>query len=411
MKVVIINRSDALGGAAIASARLCAALRDAGADARMLVLDRRSGDAAVQAVGTSWGNRYRFLAERMGIFLRNGLSRDKLFLVDTATHGVDLSHHPWVMEADVVVLGWVNQAMLSLDGVSRLAASGKPLVWVMHDNWNCSAVCHYVEDCTGYTGRCEQCPLLPRGSRLARLTWQRKHALYDSCDIHFVAVSNWVERVCRSSGLMRDSDITVISNPIDVDQFNPGFIDDNPWGVEAGKKVVVMGAARLDVPIKGLDRLVDALRWLVQNRPEAARRIHLVLYGAMRDVARLEEIPVPYTYLGYVTDIQDIFRHSDIVVSAAHRESFGYTLAEGMACGCTAVTTGLGGQSDIVDHLNNGFVTSSLDPAELAGGLAWALDNCRDRQSQHAWIAGRFDMAVVARRHLDLYSRLIATST
>lgn len=408
MKVVIINHSDALGGAAIASSRLCHALCQAGADARMLVLDRRTDDAAVQAVGTPLGNRYRFLAERLGIFLRNGFSRERLFLIDTATHGVDLSRHPWVREADVIVLGWINQAMLSLNDVSHLASLGKPLVWVMHDNWNCSAICHYVEDCMEFTDQCKRCPLLPKGSYLAQKVWQRKRYLYDNCNIHFVAVSDWVKRVCQSSSLMNRSDITVISNPIDVARFNSQFINDNPWGVETGKRVVVMGAARLDVPIKGLGRLVKALQWMAENSPQNASRIHLVLYGAMRDTSLLEGIPVAYTHLGYVTDIQDVFRHSDIVVSASDRESFGYTLAEGMACGCTAVTTGLGGQYDIVNHLNNGYVTKTLEPVELAKGLVWALDNCQDRQAQHNWIVDKFDMAVIAKQHLELYQQLLA---
>lgn len=407
MKVVIINRSDALGGAAIASMRLCVALRNAGGDARMLVLDCRTDDDGVQTVGTSLGNRYRFLAERLGIYLRNGMKRDTLFRIDTATHGVDLSRHPWIQDADVVVLGWVNQAMLSLDGVARLAATGKPLVWVMHDMWNCTGVCHHAEECRGLTGQCEQCPLLPEGSILAQRTWQRKRALYDRSDIHFVAVSNWLKEVCQSSSLMRDSDITVIPNTIDVSKFNPDFLDDNPWCVEQGRLVAVIGAARLDDPIKGLDRLIAALRWLNDNRPDAARRLHLVLYGALRDPSILDGIPVPYTHLGYVKDLQEVYRHAHLVVSASNRESFGYTLVEGMACGCTAVTTGEGGQTDIVSHLKNGYITFSLDPEELAKGIEWALDNCRDRQSQHDWIAANFDMDVIARQHLALYNRLI----
>ena len=78
-----------------------------------------------------------------------------------------------------------------------------------------------------------------------------------------------------------------------------------------------------------------------------------------------------------------------------------------MACGCTAVTTGLGGQPDIVSHLRNGYVTSTLDHADLAQGLVWALDNTLDRQAQHDWIADRFDLPVVANRHLELYNRLL----
>lgn len=408
MKVVIINRSDALGGAAIASARLCHALCHAGADARMLVLDRRTDDATVQAVGTSLGNRYRFLAERLGIFARNGMSRDTLFRIDTATHGVDLSRHPWVREADVIVLGWINQAMLSIAGVARLAALGKPVVWVMHDMWNATGVCHHAEECQGLYGQCEACLLLPAGSRLAQRTWQRKHELYSNSRLHFVAVSNWLKQVCQSSSLMRESDITVIPNPIDVVQFDAGFLDDNPWGIEPGRQALVMGAARLDDPIKGFDRLIAALRWLTDNRPDVADRIHLVLYGGLRDNTLLDQIPTPYTHLGYVTDVQQVYRHVNIVVSSSTRETLPTTIVEGMACGCTAVTTGLGGQADIVSHLDNGYVTRSLDPEELAQGLVWALDHCCDRQAQHNWIAGKFDMPVVASRHLELYNQLLA---
>lgn len=406
MKVVIINRSDALGGAAIASARLCQALRGVGTDARMLVLDRRTDDAGVQAVGGRWGNRYRFLAERLGIYARNGINRDTLFRIDTATHGVDLSRHPWVREADVIVLGWINQAMLSLDGVARLAALDKPLVWVMHDMWNATGVCHHAGECQGLYGQCETCPLLPEGSRLARRTWQRKRDLYNRCDIHFVAVSNWLKGVCQSSTLMRDSGITVIPNAIDVSRFDAAFMDDNPWGIEQGRRVFVMGAARLDDPIKGFGRLIAALRLLADNRPDVADRIHLVLYGALRDNTLLEQIATSYTHLGYVDDLQQVYRHAHVVVSASDRESFGYTLAEGMACGCTAVTTGEGGQRDIVEHLVNGYVTDSLAPEALAEGLIWALDNPRDRQSQHDAVAARFDQPVVAKLHLNLYNQL-----
>lgn len=243
---------------------------------------------------------------------------------------------------------------------------------------------------------------------MAQRTWLRKQELYRNHAIHFVAVSTWLKRMCRASNLMHDSDISVIPNAIDVTQFNPGFLGDNPWCVEKGRKVLVMGAARLDDPVKGFGRLVDALKWLDKNRPDVAQCLHLVLYGAIRNPALLDDIPVPCTYLGYVNQLQEVYRHAHVVVSASNRESFGYTLAEGMACGCTAVTTGEGGQADIVSHLKNGFVTSSLDPEDLAKGIEWALDNNCDRQAQHDWIAGKFDMPTVANQHLSLYNQLLA---
>lgn len=407
MKVVIISRSDALGGAGVASLRLCLALREQGADARLLVLNRHSGDPAVQAVGWAGGNRLRWLAERADIFARNGLRRDTLFAIDTATQGCDLTRHPLVLQADVIVLGWVNQAMLSLGGVHRLCQLQKPVVWVMHDMWNCTGVCHHSGNCQEFCAQCGSCPLLPAGSQLAHRTWQRKLKLYTHNPIHFVAVSRWLAGACRRSTLMREMNISVIPNALDTLGFSPEFVNDNPWQVDAGSKVAVMGAARLDDPIKGLDRLTDALRWLAHHRPDVAHRLHVVFYGAVRNPALIDDIDLPHTYLGYVSDLQSVYRRAHIVVSASECESFGYTLAEGMACGCVAVTTGTGGQTDIVSHLKNGYVAADLSPEALAAGIAWAVENNRDRNAQHRWVADHFDLDKVASQHLKLYEQLI----
>ena len=402
MKVVIINRSDSLGGAAIASSRLCRALRDQGVDARLLVIDRRSDDTSVQAVGNTLGNRYRFLAERLGIYLRNGRNRDTLFQIDTATHGIDISLHPWVKEADAIILGWVNQAMLSLDDVQCLADLGKPLLWVMHDMWNCAGVCHHAQECEGYLQQCESCPLLPSGSDLAHRTWQRKQQLYGSARIHFVAVSHWLEQVCRKSSLMHGARISVIPNAIDATSMQHDFLNDNPWNVEEGRKIVVMGVARLDDPIKGFDILIDTMSWFKNNRPDVADRLHLVLYGNLRDTTLLQRLDVPHTHLGYVTDLQHVFRHAHVVLSTSRYESFGYTLAEGMACGCVPVTTGRGGQPDIVRHGENGFVAEDGTPEQLAQGLSWALDADIPREKLHQWVVQNFSPQQIAKQFIDI---------
>ena len=159
MNILLINRSDSLGGAAKASFRLMNALRRLGHDARMLVLDKSSGLPCVELAAKPWRAKGAFLAERLQILLNNGFSRDTLFQIDTATHGIDISSHPWVRQADVLMLGWVNQGMLSVDGVRRLAALKKPMIWTMHDMWNCTGVCHHAYDCRRYTGRCTACPL------------------------------------------------------------------------------------------------------------------------------------------------------------------------------------------------------------------------------------------------------------
>ena len=113
MKVVIVNHSDMQGGAAIVSLRLVHALQEAGVDARMLVIDRQSDDSLVGVMGSKWRNKWNFLAERLGVFVRNGFRRDTLFKIDTGSHGINIANHPWVKDADVVCLNWVNQGTMS----------------------------------------------------------------------------------------------------------------------------------------------------------------------------------------------------------------------------------------------------------------------------------------------------------
>ncbi|MBR1804115.1 MAG: glycosyltransferase [Muribaculaceae bacterium] len=408
MNILLVNRSDLLGGAAIATSRLMDGLNALGAQARMLVIDRRGTLPGVEVAGGKWGNRYRFLAERLGIYLRNGMNRSTLFQIDTATHGVDIARHPWTDWADVIVLGWVNQAMLSLNDVKRLAALGKPIVWVMHDMWNCTGVCHHAAQCRAYEDSCRSCPLTGKqGEDISTSTQRRKRMLYESAHIHFVAVSHWLEQCCRRSSVMRDCDISVIANPFPSTSFSPVADLSNPWNVETGRSVMVMGAARLDDPVKGLDTLIATTQHIATCRPELARRLHLVLYGGIRDASLLEQLALPYTYLGYVHNLPDIYSHAQLVLSTSRYESFGYTLVEGMACGCIPVTTGDGGQVDIVKHRENGFVTGSHDPVHIAQGIEWALDASITRESQHQWVHDHFDSSVIARQHLALYQSLL----
>ena len=400
MRIVLINRSDQLGGAAIATLRLMHGLQQQGADARMLVADRRGNDPHVALTGNAVSRHWAFLAERLGIYLRNGRRRDTLFKIDTATSGIDVSRHPWVREADALLLGWTNQGMLSLRDIERLVGLGKPIVWTMHDMWPCTGVCHHAYECRGYLSQCAECPLLPSGSTLASTTLRRKADLYDRSGIHFVAVSNWLAQCCHQSTLLRNHEVTVIGNPFPTSDYSydhtprPDLPDD--------AIVIAMGAARLDDPVKGFDLLIASMQHLAGHNPDLTKRVHLLLYGQLRDMSLLDQLPVAHTHLGYITDINIVFRQAHIVLSTSRYESFGYTLLEGMASGCIPVTTGAGGQVDIVRHLHNGYVTGSNDPADVARGIEWASRANLARADQHRWVADHFDAPVIAQRYLDL---------
>ena len=410
MKVVVINHSDMQGGAAIVSLRLVHALQDAGVDARMLVIDRQSDDALVGVMGGKWRNKWNFLAERLGVFLRNGLRRDTLFKIDTGSHGINLVSHPWVKEADVVCLNWVNQGTLSLKNVKQLAQAGKPLVWTMHDMWNCTGVCHYSFECERYKERCHSCPLLEtKGNDLSTVIQEKKRRLYEQAPIHFVAVSHWLAECCRQSTSMRDSRLSVIYNAFPINNFDCTRLEGGFEGIPSDKKIIVMGARRLDVEVKGFKELIETSQYIARNKPELAARIHLVLYGDLHDKSLLSKIEIPCTYLGTIASTEQLsllYRHSDIVLSTALYENLPGTLIEGQASGCLPVTFGKGGQADIVDHLKTGYIAEYKDAASVAQGIEWAIDAGVPREFLHSEVERKFAASKIAQQYIDLFQQL-----
>lgn len=410
MKVVVINHSDMQGGAAIVSLRLVHALQDAGVDARMLVIDRQSDDALVGVMGGKWRNKWNFLAERLGVFLRNGLRRDTLFKIDTGSHGINLVSHPWVKDADVVCLNWVNQGTLSLKNVMQLAQAGKPLVWTMHDMWNCTGVCHYSFECERYKEHCHSCPLLEtKGNDLSTVIQEKKRRLYEQVPIHFVAVSHWLAECCRQSTSMRDSNLSVIYNAFPINDFDCTRLEGGFEGIPSDKKIIVMGARRLDVEVKGFKELIETSQYIARNKPELAARIHLVLYGDLHDKSLLSKIEIPCTYLGTIASTEQLsllYRHSDIVLSTALYENLPGTLIEGQASGCLPVTFGKGGQADIVEHLKTGYIAEYKDAASVAQGIEWAIDAGVPREFLHSEVERKFAASKIAQQYIDLFQQL-----
>lgn len=413
MNVCLICNNDLNGGAAIVTSRLMQALRHEGLDARMLVFSKLSESPNIEMVSSQNGRIWHFIKERVGIMLCNGFSRKNLFRVSTADTGIDLCSHPWVQEADVILLSWVNQGMLSLKGIRRLCSMGKPVVWVMHDMWCMTGICHHAYECTRYTEQCGCCPYLNSSKKhdLSFRTWRRKKNLYDNTDITFVAVSNWLAECGRRSSLLADQRIEVIPNAFPASSFVTSHQELlNLPQLDYSKKMIVMGASRLDDPIKGLDYAIDALNILFDEHPAIAKDCIAVFYGNLRDKSLFDRLNFPFQLLGSVSDqivIRELYSAAQIVLSTSLYETLPTTLIEGQAGGALPVTFGRGGQSDIVDHLKTGYIAEYKNPRSVAEGILWALNAGIDRETLHDSVEQRFASRIVVRRFIDLFDELL----
>lgn len=434
MKVVIINKSDSVGGAAVVSRRLMYALRDKGVDARMIVCDKRHDSPYVETAASNGRTKRAFLAERFKIFLANGLNRDDLFKVDIASDGLPLSRHHLVRDADVICLNWVNQGMLSLQGVRDLLHLGKPVIWTMHDMWNLTGICHHAGDCRRWLDNCGLCPFLGKNANPEDVSFKvfnNKEKVYagslqvshgkpsgEGSKLHFVAVSEWLAAQSRKSTLLRNMPMSVIPNAFPVpDNIETLRKEHMRMRAHGDKFRIVMGAARLDDPVKGLPILVEATRILRDCHSEEADGMELVTFGSLRNPHALDEVGIRHTHIGVVTgeeNVRDIYLDSDAVVSTSLFETLPGTLVEGEVYGCIPVSFGRGGQSDIVQHGFTGYIAEWSDDVHtaarnIAEGLLWARHQEADEMSARMLASARskFDSPVVADAYISLFNRLL----
>lgn len=412
LKVAILCQSDSLGGAAVVTRRLAHTLHSENIDAHLLVFHKLSSDPLVFPTTSRIHRAFTFMGERLGIFLRNGFSRSNLFKVSTASTGLDLCNHPTVREADVILLSWINQGFLSLRSIRKLASLGKPIVWMMHDMWNVTGICHHAYECTAYTGECGRCPFLTghRPHDLAYRTQRRKALLYAGGNFTFVAVSHWLAECARKSYLMREADVRVIPNAFPIEAFPTEPTMQLPF-LNDKKYVIVMGAARLDDPIKGLPFAIEALNYLFDNHPVFARQSIAVFFGSVKSPTAFDTLHFPHYLTGQVNDsntLRQLYASADVVLSTSHYETLPGTLIEGMAAGAVPVSFDHGGQSDIFEHLSTGYMAKYHDTVDVAKGILWAAtQRPASRRQLHEEIHRKFASKVVAAEYIKLFHSLL----
>lgn len=393
--------------------RLMNALRKAGVDARMVVQAKTSDSPHVYEACQHFTRRLKFIGECVSSAIANGFNRSNLFTISPASFGCDISGHPWIEESDIIVLNWVNQGMLSLNGLKKLLSLGKPVVWTMHDMWPLTGVCHHSHDCDGYRRRCGNCPLLYNGrfhNDTSTKVLQRKLKIYQKRPITFVAVSNWLAGKCRESSLLKGQDIRVIPNAFPVKAF--ATEPDQAlqiFDIDYSKNIILMGAARLDDPIKGLDYAIEALNIIADNNPQIADTSLAVLFGAVRNPETLKRLRFPHRHLGRVNGaemIANLYASAKVVISTSLCETLPGTLIEGQAAGCAPVSFGNGGQEDIIDHKKTGYIARFKDAADVAKGILWALANPIDRDLLHREVERKFDSDSVAKSYIGLFNEL-----
>ncbi len=419
MRVLIINTSERTGGAAVAAGRLMEALKNNGIKAKMLVCDKQTDRISVIGLQGGWRQVWKFVWERVVIWMANRFSRNNLFAVSIANTGTDITALPEFRQADVIHLHWVNQGMLSVKGLRAILKSGKPVVWTLHDMWPVTGICHHARECTRYEKECRHCPFLAGGKGLADLaarTFRKKKSLYALAPVHFVACSRWLETRARASALLRGHAVTSIPNPINTNLFHPRDKQQARARLHLPTegKIVLFGSVRITDKRKGIDYLTEACRLLDEQQPELKDSLSIVVFG--NDSEQLQALlPFRVYALSYIADehaLPDIYSAADLFAIPSLEENLPNMIMESMSCGTPCVGFQTGGIPEMIDHLHNGYVARYLSAEDFANGMRWILnepDYAELSEQAVRKAVSCYSESTVAKRYTDLYNKVTGT--
>ena len=394
------------------------ALRAASVDVNMLVQEGDEKEEGIisttHGVVKGWINLIRFIWERL-VFLRQERSKSIRFLFSLANTGESLTLNPYVREADVIHLHWINAGFLSLRSLKELLQMGKPIVWTFHDMWPFTGGCHYALDCREYTRECGDCPYLKKpGKRdLSHRIWKKKEKLFRNSEVTVITPSSWLQECVRASSLLQHCEVTTIHNPIDHDMFKPKVREEAcaRLGLDPSKKYILFGAATMKNVLKGFNYFLDAIGILAGD-PQTCGDVEILLFGKTRG-NELQSFPLSARNIAFVQSVHtivDLYSVAHLFVIPSLQDNLPNTIIESMLSGTPVVGFRTGGIPEMIEHKVNGYLAPCKSSEELAEGMNWILDSesYEELSSKTRQLAlERFSSERSVEMHLELYNKLL----
>lgn len=416
MRVLIVNTSERIGGAAIAAGRLVEALKNNGIKAKMLVREKQTDRLSVIGLNKNWWKVWQFIWERILIWKENRFKKHNLFAVDIANTGTDITVLPEFQAADIIHLHWINQGMLSLNDIRKILLSGKPVVWTMHDMWPCTGICHHARECDKYHQECHHCPYIYKGGGkkdLSNQVFKKKKEIYQSAPVTFVTCSRWLKERAGQSALLNGHTIVDIPNPISTSLFKPqnSLTARNKMELPTDKKLILFGSVKVTDKRKGIDYFIESCKLLAEKYPEMKEELGVVVYGKNSECLK-SLIPFQVYALDYISnekDLVNIYNAVDLYVTPSLEENLPTTIMEAMACGIPCVGFNVGGIPEMIDHLHNGYVAEYKSAEDLANGIIWTLSESEYQSlSEEACrkAVSNYSESIVAKKYIDIYNKI-----
>ena len=404
MKIVIVNTLDNQGGAARSAYRLHKSLLYKGIESYLLVQFKTIDDNTILGPETK--------IQKVIAKLRSTLDTIPLLLHKTKSKTHFSS--AWVpfsgiankinnLSPDIVHLHWIGGGMIKIEDLKKIKA---PIVWSLHDMWAFTDGYHNDPAFdTNQTSLKDEYKVLPQ-----KCIYKRKISTYKRLNnLTIVGLSKWIYTCSLNSKLLGSKPHENIPNPINIKTFSPFEKTKSRelFNLPQDKKLVLFGAVAATCdPNKGFKKLVEAIEYF--NHPN----VEFLVLGSSKPT-NPPKLKYKTHYLGSLYDdvsLRLIYSASDVMIVPSFIENLSNAIMESLACGTPVVAFNTGGNSDLIDHLKNGFLAKPFHSKDLANGLSWILTNenyeelCINARNK---VVNEFDDNIISERYLELYKRIL----
>lgn len=206
--------------------------------------------------------------------------------------------------------------------------------------------------------------------------------LFSSWGKVVIAISPLVAEDLEQSHQVKRSNIRIVQNAIDLEDFEGRLLEKNPaafresWRIPQGMKVVT-SISRL-VQDKGHDYLIEAVRDLKKKKVD----LYLLIVGDGREKKRLAKLiqksglEKQARIIDAQPDVTSILSVTDIFVHpATYREGFGLVLVEAMVAKKPVIATNIRAVNSLIRNHVNGFLVEPKSRREIAEAIQFILAN------------------------------------
>ena len=305
---------------------------------------------------------------------------------------------------------YINYPML----FDYLQSINTPVVWTLHDCWTFTGRCaHYtLNGCYKWQSECHDCAFLRDYPKTytdhSRHNFHLKRKAFTSLGerLTLVPVSQWLAGEARKS-YFASTAIRTIYNGIDTSIFKPldGSAIRQKYGI--GERFMLTSVASAWSVAKGLNDLYEL-------RKQLSTDYAIVMVGLTAEQLRnLPEGIIGIERTQSQQELAEIYSASDVVLSLSRQETFGMTVAEGMASGTPAIVYRTTSLPELVTPSTGRIVEQVGDIEGMVEainqirmvGKAHFSEACRQRAVDH------FDKNQCFEQYIDLYESILGNTT